>query len=100
TTVSSFAHKGIREIGNGFGGNFRLQLANRLNTEWFGDFMRGNIQRRVGRTDYHIGWNVMYYFTDKVAPPVKPYIIVGHCFDRTELTDISDKTNRLVKNSS
>lgn len=84
----------------GFGGQFRLQLANRLNTEWFGDFTRGNIENRANRSDYHIGWSVMYYFTDKVAPPVKPYLIAGHCFDRTVITDNSDKTNFVVKNSS
>jgi opacity protein-like surface antigen len=31
---------------------------------------------------------------------VKPYIIAGHCFDRTELRDNSDKTNKINKNSS
>ncbi|MEO9257439.1 MAG: hypothetical protein ABI207_03595, partial [Crocinitomicaceae bacterium] len=52
----------------GFGGQVRLQLANRINTEWFGDFTRGNIQNMGNRSDYHVGWSVMYYFTDKVAP--------------------------------
>lgn len=84
----------------GFGGQVRLQLANRLNTEWFGDFTRGNIQNMGNRSDYHVGWSVMYYFTDKVAPPVKPYIIAGHCFDRTVIKDNFDKSNYVVKNSS
>ncbi|MCO5260126.1 MAG: hypothetical protein M9916_08285 [Crocinitomicaceae bacterium] len=84
----------------GFGGQMRLQLADRLNTEWFGDFTRGNLKNRANRSDYHIGWSVMYYFTNKVAPPVKPYIIAGHCFDRTVITDNLDKTHSVVKNSS
>lgn len=100
STFSSFAHKGIGDIGAGFGGQFRLQLANRLNTEWFGDFMRGNIAQKVGRSDYHIGWNVMYYFTDKMSPVAKPYIVAGHCFDRTVLTENGNPSNRIVKNSS
>lgn len=84
----------------GYGGQFRLQFADRLNTEWFADFTRGNIENRANRSDYHVGWSVMYYFTKKIAPPVKPYIVAGHCFDRTVITDNSDKTNFVVKNSS
>lgn len=100
STTSIFEHKDIGINGFGFGGQFRLQFANRLNTEWFADYMRGNINQLANRTDYHIGWSVMYYFTDKIAPPVKPYIIAGHCFDRTELKDNSDRTNKITKNSS
>lgn len=100
STTSIFEHKSLGINGFGFGGQFRLQLADRINTEWFADYMRGNISQLASRTDYHIGWSVMYYFTDKTAPPVKPYIIAGHCFDRTELTDNSDRTNSIVKNSS
>lgn len=100
TTMSVFGHDetGVNAIG--YGGQFRLQLANRLNTEWFGDFTRGNIGGIGNRTDYHIGWSVMYYFTDKVSPPVKPYILAGHCFDRTEITSNLDRDFRMVKNSS
>lgn len=100
STTSIFEHKDFGINGFGYGGQLRLQFANRLNTEWFADYMRGNINNLASRTDYHIGWSVMYYFTDKVAPPVKPYIIAGHCFDKTELVDNSDRSNRISKNSS
>lgn len=100
STVSVFEHKNMGITGFGYGGQLRLQFADRLNTEWFADYKRGNINNLASRTDYHVGWSVMYYFTDKIAPPVKPYIIAGHCFDRTELTDNSDRTNKIVKNSS
>lgn len=100
STTSIFEHKDFGINGFGYGGQLRLQFANRLNTEWFADYMRGNIDNLASRTDYHVGWSVMYYFTDKVAPPVKPYIIAGHCFDKTELVDNSDRSNRISKNSS
>ena len=100
STTSIFDHDQFGIQGFGYGGQFRLQFADRLNTEWFFDYMRGNNQGLVSRTDYHIGWSVMYYFTDKMSPPVKPYIVAGHCFDRTELTDNSNRSNTITRGSS
>lgn len=100
SSMSIFEHNNLGVNSFGYGGQFRLQLANRLSTEWFFDYARGNIDHLANRTDYHVGWSVMYYFTDKLAPPVKPYILAGHCFDRTELEDNSNRTNSIVKNSS
>lgn len=100
STMNIFEHGNLGVNSFGYGGQFRIQLANRLCTEWFAEYARGNIDHLANRTDYHIGWSVMYYFTDKLAPPVKPYIVAGHCFDRTEFVDNSDRTNSLVKNSS
>lgn len=100
STTSIFDHDQFGIQGFGYGGQFRLQFANRLNTEWFFDYMRGNNQGLVSRTDYHVGWSVMYYFTDKMSPPVKPYIVAGHCFDRTELTDNSNRANTISRGSS
>jgi len=100
-TVSAFDHSNLSIIGFGFGGQFRIQFANRVNSEWFGEYTRGSIMDgRASRTDYHIGWSVMYYFTDKVAPFAKPYILAGHCFDQTLLVDNSNRNNRIVKHSS
>ena len=98
--MNIFDHGNLGVNSFGYGGQFRLQLANRLSTEWFADYTRGNIEHLANRTDYHVGWSVMYYFTDKIAPPVKPYILAGHCFDRTKLEDNSDRSNSIVKNSS
>lgn len=100
TTTSVFEHQDFGISGSGYGGQFRIQLSNRLNTEWFFDYMKGNIQNKASRTDYHVGWSVMYYFTDKPNPVVKPYILAGHCFDRTELYDNSNRSNSIFKNSS
>lgn len=100
STTSIFDHNDFGVQGFGYGGQIRVQLSNRLNTEWFFDYMRGNVDQLVNRTDYHVGWSVMYYFTDKVAPPVKPYIIAGHCFDRTELYENANRSNSIHRGSS
>ncbi len=100
STISAFNDHDAGALGFGAGGQYRIQLADRLNTEWFFDYMRGNTGQLVNRTDYHIGWSVMYYFTNKVAPPVKPYIIAGHCFDRTEMYDNRDRSNSIAKGST
>jgi hypothetical protein len=87
--------------GLGWGGQFRLQLSEHVSTEWFFDYMRGNTnQGHVNRTDYHIGWSVMYFFSKKIAPPVKPYIVAGHCFDRSSLIDNSNRSNKIFRGSS
>ena len=100
STTSIFEHNNFGVQGFGYGGQMRVQLANRLNTEWYFDYMRGSIDQVVNRTDYHVGWSVMYYFTAKLAPPVKPYIVAGHCFDRTELYENANRGNSISKGSS
>ena len=74
-------------IGIGSGGSIRLQFLDRLNTEWFGDYITSALYNKVHRVDAHIGWNVMFYlinprgFTRKFTP----FIAAGHCFDYTGL---------------
>ena len=100
TTLSAFNGGDFSNSGTGFGGEFRLQFADKINTEWFADYIQGNVDDFASRTDYHIGWSVMYYFTDEPDPFLKPYIVAGHCFDRTELKDNSNRFNSITKNSS
>lgn len=100
TTTSFFNHNSIGASGLGIGGQFRIQLADRLNTEWFSDYMRSTVDGVANRTDYHIGWSVMYYFTDRTTPRIKPYILAGHCFDGTEIQDNRNPSNRISKLSS
>lgn len=74
--------------GIGTGGSARIQVLDRLNTEWFGDYISGNLYNKAHRVDAHIGWNVMFYilkpkgFTRKFTP----FIAAGHCFDYTSIT--------------
>ena len=82
---SSFSDDGYH--GFGVGGHFRIKLGSRLNSEWFFDYITTDIGGLAKRTDYHIGWAVMYYPFNNVIEKGKftPYIQAGHCFDYTEV---------------
>lgn len=94
STMSLF-NEGKNEMpGKGVGGQFRLRFGESLNSEWFFDYLTSDILNYAHRTDYHIGWSVMYYplayhqNTKKPREPklrVKPYILAGHCFDYTAI---------------
>lgn len=85
--ISAFNHGDPREIGTGIGGHFRLQVVDRVNTEWYADVIPANIKNKAHRMDYHIGWSVMYYVIDPRAFNRKftPYVVAGHCFDWTTI---------------
>ncbi len=85
TTISSFNHN---NSGTGFGGQFRIRLGKRINTEWYADYITQNIADLAKREDYHVGWSVMIYpFQTKST--LTPYVIVGHCFDNTKISTIN-----------
>ncbi len=88
STVSAFSDEGA---GLGTGGQFRIQLADQVNTEWFADYITINIKDKVRSDYYHIGWSVMYY-PFKNCKVVKPYILAGHCFDYNRVTLINSPT--------
>ena len=58
STISLFDHDGA---GLGTGGQFRIQLNNRVNTDWFADYININNSEDIRSTYYHIGWSVIYY---------------------------------------
>lgn len=72
-------------IGQGAGGSFRIQIGERLNTEWFADYVSSKLYQRAERIDKHIGWNVMYYLLDTKSfqRSFTPFLAAGHCFDYT-----------------
>lgn len=80
STLSTFDSDGT---GLGTGGQFRIQLSNSLNTDWFADYISINISDKIRSEYYHIGWSVLYYPFDKLKFPklLQPYILMGHCFD-------------------
>ena len=88
STVSLFDLDGT---GLGTGGQFRIQLSNRVNTDWFADYITINMKEGVRSTYYHIGWSVLYYPFEELRYPklVQPYILAGHCFDYNEKTAIN-----------
>jgi hypothetical protein len=89
STLSLFDHDGT---GLGTGGQFRIQLSNRVNTDWFADYITINMKEGVRSTYYHIGWSVLYYPFENLQYPkvVQPYILAGHCFDYNEKTVINN----------
>jgi opacity protein-like surface antigen len=86
STVSLFGSTG--STGIGYGGQFRLRLGQKLNTEWFADYIRTDLNGLGTRNDGHIGWSVMFYPLNPSAETGKlnPYILAGHCFDYTKVS--------------
>lgn len=89
STLSYFDHDGV---GLGTGGQFRIQLSNRVNTDWFADYIVVNSDDKIRSTYYHIGWSVVFYPIEE-KKTIQPYIMVGHCFDYNEKTDIKHPWN-------
>ncbi len=100
STSSLFGNDGF--AGSGFGAQFRLRISDRLNTEWFVDYITTNIDDLGRRVDGHIGWSVMFYPLDPTGKTLTPYLLAGHCFDYTKLsvnniptyTDHSEETEK------
>lgn len=95
-TFSTFNDGVWKNLGMGVGGQFRLQFANRVNSDWFYDYIRSNAGEYAQRTDQHIGWSVLFYpYMKKDGKPsfVQPYILAGHCFDYTRLSENNNESN-------
>ena len=90
STLSTFSDEGS---GVGTGGQFRIQLNNKVNTDWFADYIVVSSSKNLRSTFYHIGWSVLFYPFDKMKFPankLQPFILAGHCFDYNEKTIISN----------
>ena len=90
TTLNVFSDDGF---GMGAGGQFRVQLSNRVNTDWFADYISVN-HDNLARSEYvHIGWSVLFYPVKKLQYPkyrVQPFLLAGHCFDYNKKTVLAD----------
>lgn len=90
STMNVFSDDGF---GVGAGGQFRLQLTNRVNTDWFADYISVN-HHGIARSEYiHIGWSVLFYPVKQLQYPkykAQPFILAGHCFDYNKMTIYSD----------
>lgn len=75
-------------VGTGAGGQFRIRLAKRINTEWFADYITSDVFGLARRNVGHIGWSVMFYpfNAETVKGKFTPYILAGHCFDYNSVT--------------
>lgn len=85
SSVSLFNDGGSGDVGTGVGGEFRIRLSKRVNTEWFYDLFRSPIGASANRQDQHIGWSVLFYLKEpqETQRRLQPYILAGHCFDHT-----------------
>ena len=81
STQSLFGSSGY--TGMGFGGQFKIRLGKRLNTEWFADHIKTDLGGLGHRETAHIGWSVMFYpFSYEIKKGAfLPYLLAGHCFD-------------------
>jgi len=92
STMSTFDGDGT---GIGAGGQCRIRINNKINTDWFGDYISINVFNKVRSEYYHIGWSVLYYPFKEAHYPrlLQPYILAGHCFDYNKKTEMADPTN-------
>ena len=101
TTVSLFNDHKNEMTGTGVGGQFRLRFSDAVNTDWFFDYITSDILNYAHRTDYHIGWSVLFYPINQLdyfcqdgefKPKFRPYILAGHCFDYSRIESKADAT--------
>lgn len=85
-TVSAFSDDGA--YGFGYGGQFRIRVLQRVNTDWFADYITTDIAGLARREDLHIGWSVLAYpfNCETTQGKITPYILAGHCFDYTKVS--------------
>lgn len=111
STLSLFNDHTNEMTGKGVGGQFRLRFAEVVNTDWFFDYITSDILNYAHRTDYHIGWSVLFYPinglpyyqqnpNENYHVKIRPYILAGHCFDYSLIQAKSDPNNYAERWSS
>jgi hypothetical protein len=70
--------------------------------EFYGDYLTSKIGDVGHRDDAHVGWSVMYYpLKDKTFTKfMKPYLVMGHCFDYSRVAENSNPDNNFERFSS
>lgn len=84
--------------GKGIGGQTRVQLGKRLNTEWYLDYITSKTNL-THRNDMHVGWSLMFYLKENYdfSRLLQPYLIAGHCFDNTQVFERANKNNNATR---
>ena len=98
-TISSFNYDAA--IGIGIGGQARFQFSDKLNSEWYADYIPSET-KIARREDYHIGWSLMFYPGNYVQFDrlLQPYLIAGHCFDYSIVSQHGQRSNSADRFSS
>ncbi|CAN5507270.1 hypothetical protein BH11BAC1_BH11BAC1_16560 [soil metagenome] len=98
-TVSMFNDDAA--VGLGIGGQSRFQFTDKLNSEWYADYIPSQT-KTTHRDDYHIGWSLMYYVGKNVHFDhfLQPYLIAGHCFDYSVVSQVGNRKNNADRFSS
>jgi len=94
STISSFSEDGF---GIGAGGQFRIQLSDRVNTDFFADYITVSNDKNVRSEYYHVGWSVLFYPFKNFQYPhrrIQPFILAGHCFDYNKKTILSTQFSK------
>jgi hypothetical protein len=88
-------------IGIGIGGQARFQFNDKLNSEWYADYIPSQTTT-THRDDYHIGWSLMFYPERNVHFDhlIQPYLIAGHCFDYSVVSEVGNRQNNADRFSS
>lgn len=97
---SAFSDDGAN--GFGYGGQFRIRVLSRVNTDWYADYITTDIGGIARREDLHIGWSVLTYpFNSQTTKgKITPYILAGHCFDYSKVSRNSDGMFKQKYNSA
>jgi hypothetical protein len=93
STLSAFNDGDENKVGSGVGGQLRLRFSEKVNSDWFFDYLTSDIGNYAHRTDYHIGWSVLYYPLKKDIQLFKPYMLAGHCFDYSKIQANTNQFN-------
>lgn len=91
TSVSMWSLNQWKMSGLGLGTAFRIQINKRLNTEWYGDFIKTQYKGKVFRADRHLTNSIMYYFRklDTVKHKFHPFISASvFCLDFTKIEEV------------
>lgn len=100
TSLFNDGHAGAP--GLGVGGQMRVRVSDRVNTDWFYDYLSGSAGDKVYRADQHIGWSVLFYVLKarEERRLFQPYVLAGHCFDHTRQRATADPDNNAERWSS
>lgn len=96
STISMFNGHNWNTFGLGTGGQFRIQIANFMNSEYFADIAVSDIEGYAHREDYHIGTSFMFYpvpGNPDYSKVFKPFLETGICFDLTRIIENQNVSN-------